>query len=294
MGEVNDSPLVSISLSIITMLPTLIVLSLLLLILAYIWGHPLLRYWQHYQIRQRPFPAAWQALLEHRLFFYQYLPRDLQQKLQGAIQVFLAEKQFIGCQGLVVTDEMKLVIAAQACLISLHQPDSDYPKLSMILVYPNIFKIQRPTALNEYVLEEQTVVASGESWGKEGQVILSWQTIQEDLKHPQDGHNVIFHEFAHQLDQAEHQANGVPRLKTQADYDRWSRIFTAEYQQLLSQLEQGLPTVIDPYGATNPVEFFAVVTETFFENAQALVREHRQLYDLLKAFYQLDPLAFYQ
>ncbi len=289
----SDSSLVSISLVIITMLPTLIVLSLLLLILAYIWGHPLLRYWQHYQIKRRPFPAVWQALLEHRLFFYPHLPRDLQKKLQGAIQVFLASKQFIGCQGLVITDEMKVLIAAQACLISLYQPDGDYPQLSMILVYPNIFKIQRPTALNEYVLEDQTVVASGESWGKEGQVILSWQTIQEDLKAPQDGHNVIFHEFAHQLDQAEHQANGVPRLKTQADYDRWSRVFTAEYQQLLSQLEQGIPTVIDSYGATNPVEFFAVVTETFFENAQALVREHQQLYELLKDFYQFDPLILF-
>ncbi|MEB3250149.1 MAG: M90 family metallopeptidase [Merismopediaceae bacterium] len=275
------------------MLPTLIVFSFLLLILAYIWGHPLLRYWQHYRIQQRPFPEAWQALLEHRLFFYAYFPRDLRQKLHGAIQVFLAEKQFIGCQGLVITDEMKLVIAAQACFMSLHQPEGDYPQLSMILVYPGIFKIQRPTAVNEYILEEQTVVASGESWGKEGQVILSWQTIQADLKSPQDGHNVIFHEFAHQLDQAHGGANGVPRLKTQADYDRWSRIFTAEYQQLLSQLGQGMSTVIDPYGATNPVEFFAVVTETFWEKAPALARDHRQLYELLKDFYQFDPLILW-
>ncbi|MFM7577783.1 MAG: zinc-dependent peptidase, partial [Microcystaceae cyanobacterium] len=124
-------------------------------------------------------------------------------------------------------------------------------------------------------------------------VILSWQTIQADLKSPQDGHNVIFHEFAHQLDQAHGGANGVPRLKTQADYDRWSRIFTAEYQQLLSQLGQGMSTVIDPYGATNPVEFFAVVTETFWEKAPALARDHRQLYELLKDFYQFDPLILW-
>ncbi|MGL5034766.1 MAG: zinc-dependent peptidase [Microcystaceae cyanobacterium] len=270
--------------------PTLIVLGILGLIIGYIWGHPILLYIKHYRIKQRTFPLDWEGILVERLPLYSQLSFSLKKRLQSSIQVFLAEKQFIGCNGLKITDEMRLAIAAQACLLAINLPENYYPKLVMILVYPDIFKIQRVAAIADYIVEDQDVIASGESWGKEGQVIFSWQTIQEDLERGQDGHNVIFHEFAHQLDQAEGIANGVPHLKTQNDYGQWASIFTAEYQQLLSQIEQGLPTVIDPYGATNPVEFFAVVTETFFEKASLLQREHPSLYQLLKNYYQLDPL----
>ena len=183
---------------------------------------------------------------------------------------------------------MRLVIAAQACLLSLNQPDGHYPQLNTILVYPQIFQVKRPAAIDEYLVEEQSLIVSGESWGKQGQVVLAWETICRDLDDWQDGHNLIFHEFAHQLDQAD----GVPKLRTQTDYQQWARVCSQEYQQLLSQLEHGLKTIIDPYGATNPAEFFAVITENFLENAAALQQNHPELYQILKQYYQLDPMLW--
>ena len=274
------------------MLPSVILFLLLLLVIIYIWGHPLLTHYYHQQITKTPFPPLWQEILERRSPLYSHLPQPLQQRLQGKIQIFLNAKQFMGCQGLVITEEMRLVIAAQACLLSLNQPDSHYPQLNTILVYPQIFQVKRPAAIDEYLVEEQSLIVSGESWGKQGQVVLAWETICRDLDDWQDGHNLIFHEFAHQLDQADGTMNGVPKLPTQADYQQWARVCSQEYQQLLSQLEHGLKTIIDPYGATNPAEFFAVITETFLENAAALQQHHPELYQILKQYYQLDPMLW--
>lgn len=274
------------------MLPSLIILILLLLIILYIWGHPLLTYYQHQQIQKTPFPLLWQQILEARSPLYSHLPQPIQQRLQGQIQIFLKSKQFLGCQGLVITEEIRLVVAFHACLLSLNQPDSHYPQLDTILVYPQIFQVKRPAAIDEYLVEERSLIVSGESWGKQGQVVLAWETICQDLQSWQDGHNLIFHEFAHQLDQADGKMDGVPKLRSSADYRQWARVFSQEYQQLVSQLEHGVKTIIDPYGATNPAEFFAVVTETFMENASALQQHHSELYQTLKQYYQLDPLLW--
>ena len=274
------------------MRPTLFVLSLLLLVIAYIWGQPLLRKLRHDSLKKQRFPLEWLEILENELPLYNHLPEPIKQRLIPHIQVFLAEKQFIGCQGLQITDNIRLIIAAQACLLALNLRENYYPKLKMILVYPHIFQIKRAIAVDEYIVEEQENIVSGESWGKEGQVILSWHIIQQDLNNWQDGHNVIFHEFAHQLDQQEGIANGVPPLKNKSDYQQWSRIFTEEYQQLQSQIENGLKLTIDPYGATHPAEFFAVVTEIFLEKAQILKQFHPQLFQILKNYYQLDPFLW--
>jgi len=259
------------------------------LVIAYIWGQPLLRKLHHNYLKKRPFPLEWLEILETELPLYNHLPEPIKQRLRPQIQVFLAEKQFIGCQGLKITDNIRLIIAAQACLLALNLRESYYPKLKMILVYPHIFQIKRAIAVDEYIVEEQEQIVSGESWGKEGQVIFSWHIIQQDLVNWQDGHNVIFHEFAHQLDQQQGMANGVPPLKNQVEYQQWSRIFTEEYQQLQSQIENRLKLTIDPYGATHPAEFFAVVTELFLEKAQILKQFHPQLFQTLKNYYQLDP-----
>ncbi|MEB3310647.1 MAG: M90 family metallopeptidase [Snowella sp.] len=271
------------------MLPTLFVLILLTLVIAYIWGQPFLVQLKHAQIQQKPFPEAWLNILETELPLYQHLPEPIQQRLKPRIQIFLAHKQFIGCNGLKITDKIRLIIAAYACLLALNLKENYYPKLQTILVYPTIFQRKQVTAVDEYIVEEQQTALSGESWGKEGQVVLSWQIIEQDLDNWQDGHNVIFHEFAHQLDQQEGPANGVPPLPKHSDYQQWANVFTEEYQQLLSQLANHLPTVIDPYGATHPAEFFAVVTELFLERASVLKQFHPQLFQLLKNYYQFDP-----
>jgi len=273
------------------MIPTAILMTILLGIIAYIWGYPLWLDWRENQLCGRAIAEEWQAILNEQLPFYGTLNPSQKQRLQGKIQLFLRQKQFIGCKGFRVTDEVRLIIAAQACYLALNLGSNPYPRLDSILVYPDAFQVKQTQAVDDHILEERQVAAAGESWGKAGQVILAWGTIAWDLERWQDGHNVIFHEFAHQLDMGDGAMNGVPKLKKSQDYQRWRSVFTAEYQQLLSQLEHHIPPIIDPYGATSPVEFFAVVTETFLEKGPALQHHHPQLYEVLQQYYQLRPIA---
>lgn len=272
------------------MVPTLLVLLLLMGIIVYIWGHPHWVDWREQQLQQRPLPPHWQSILGDRLPFYAQLSPRQRQKLEAKIQLFLQGKQFIGCNDFVVNDEVRLVIAAQACFLALNLGSNPYPRLDTILVYPDAFQVKQIISLDGYVVEEEETLRAGESWGRAGQLILAWGTIAWDLDRWRDGHNVIFHEFAHQLDLGDGAMNGVPKLPRPQDYDHWRSVFTAEYQQLLSQLQNSLPTVIDPYGATNPAEFFAVVTETFFENGEKLQLHHQQLHQILQKYYQLSPI----
>jgi len=184
---------------------------------------------------------------------------------------------------------MKLTIAAQASLLLLNERGEYYPKLDSILVYPDTFIVKQKTPFEGHYLEGEQVVR-GESWGDKGLVILSWEDIKRDRMNWQDGHNVIIHEFAHQLDQENGSANGVPILEKQSDYGKWARVFSQEYHQLCWDIEAGKRTVINEYGATNPAEFFAVATETFFEKPQQMQRKHPQLYAELKCYYKLNPL----
>lgn len=273
------------------MIPTAIVMTILMGIIAYIWGYPLWLDWRENQLCNRAIAVEWQEVLSQQLPFYPELSLFQQQRLHAKIQLFLKQKQFIGCMGFAVTLEVRLIIAAQACYLALNLGSNPYPRLDSILVYPDAFQVKQTQAVAEHILEERQVPVSGESWGKAGQVILAWGTIAWDLERWQDGHNVIFHEFAHQLDMGDGAMNGVPKLAKSTDYQRWRSVFTAEYQQLLSQLEHRIPSVIDPYGATNPAEFFAVVTETFLEKGEALHQNHPQLYEILQQYYQLRPIA---
>ncbi|MGA1623876.1 MAG: zinc-dependent peptidase [Synechocystis sp.] len=273
------------------MIPTTLVILLVLGIIAYIWGYPLWWQWREAQLGRQAIAEEWQALFNRTLPFYPGLSPGQKQRLHAKIQLFLQQKQFIACQGFCLTDTVRLTIAAQACYLALNLGSNPYPRLDSILVYPDAFQVKQIQAVDQYLWEERQVPVSGESWGKAGQVILAWGTIAWDLERWQDGHNVIFHEFAHQLDIGDGAMNGVPKLAKAQDYQRWRSVFTAEYQQLLSQLEHRIPTTIDPYGATNPAEFFAVVTETFLEKGPALHQNHPQLYEILHQYYQLRPIA---
>ncbi|NRB27806.1 MAG: zinc-dependent peptidase, partial [Roseibacillus sp.] len=131
----------------------------------------------------------------------------------------------------------------------------------------------------------------GESW-RNGSVVLSWQSVRQGSRNPEDGRNVVLHEFAHQLDQFDGRADGLPVLKSRGHYPEWAEAMQASYQKLRARVERGARTVLDDYGATNPAEFFAVATETFFEKPRQLMREHQGLYEQLKRFYGLDPLEW--
>ncbi|MCL2918302.1 zinc-dependent peptidase [Shewanella litorisediminis] len=267
----------------------LIIVSLLgMLGIYWIASGPSRRHRRHKALASGVFPASWRAILKKRVAHYPLLPDHLQQELRRKILIFLGEKQFIGCNGFQITDEVRLTIAAQACLLLLNRDTDFYPGLRQILVYPNAFYVNRNEQDAAGVVWERHALLSGESWSQ-GQVLLSWHDIIEDCEHPFDGFNVIIHEFAHQLDQEDGRADGAPPLPSSERYQSWSTIMQQEYDQLCHAADAGQPSLFDYYGATAPAEFFAVVSETFFTRPDPFAAQHRQLYEEFARFYRLDP-----
>jgi Mlc titration factor MtfA (ptsG expression regulator) len=257
------------------------------LIVAGILLQPILSRQRRDRIRHRAFPPLWNALVENYLPPYTHLSPEERRRLQGHIQVFLAEKQFIGCAGLQVTEEMRVTIAAIACFLLLNERGSYFSRLRSILIYPSTYRATE-TVSDGYFVSERQVARLGESWTND-QVVLSWEQITYDVRHWQDGRNLVLHEFAHQLDQEDGKSEGVPVLPQPSDYVHWAKVMTEAYQHLCHDVQQGNPTVMDSYGATNPAEFFAVATETFFEKPHSLQSQHPDLFEQLQLYYRLDP-----
>ncbi len=240
------------------------------------------------KLRAQPLSAAQRAMVLRNVAYAATLSEEDRRELEGHIQVFLAEKRFEGCGGLHVTQEIKLTIAAQACVLLLHRETDYYPDLSSILVYPSAYIVKdvRQNLGGLEVVGDQGRL--GESWVR-GAVVLAWDAVKSGASNMHDGHNVVLHEFAHQLDAEDGALNGAPDLGTRALYSAWAHALGAEYQDLLDRVAEQRPSDIDAYGATNPAEFFAVVTEAFFEQGANLQRRHPELYEVLRAFYRQDP-----
>jgi hypothetical protein len=244
------------------------------------------------RIRSQPFPAAWREVLRRRMPAFKALPTDLQLQVKKHVQVLVAEKAFIGCAGQVITDEVRVLIAAQAALLLLNRPSGYFRNLRQILVYPSAFVVERSQGDELGLTHETRRALSGESW-QQGQLLLSWDDVVAGAADPVDGHNVVIHEFAHQLDQERGHANGSPWLGRRDGYARWQRVLSAEFATLQRQLVHGeTPPVIDPYASTNPAEFFAVVSEHFFEQPAALAAAHPALFAEFALCYRTDPLAW--
>ena len=272
-------------------MPAVIITCLGLLLVLWFLGQP---YWlerQRRHLRAQPFPPEWRRILQRRVPYVRAMPADLQLQLKQHIMVFLAEKAFLGCDGLEITDEIRVTVAAQACLLLLNRPGTYYPGLRQILVYPGSFVVQRVETDFAGVTHHEPRALSGESWS-EGQVILSWHDTLEGAANPSDGQNVTIHEFAHQLDQEKGVANGAPILGRREHYARWSQVLGAEFSALQQRANQGTASLFSDYGATNPAEFFAVISEVFFEQPQRMADEHPALYRELSQFYQLNPLSW--
>ena len=272
-------------------MPAIILAALALLFIAWLLGEPYLLERKRQKIRAQPFPAAWRDILKRRVPYVRAMPADLQLQLKKHIQVFVAEKAFIGCGGLGITDEIRVTIAAQACLLLLNRPRGYYPNLRQILVYPGGFLVQRAHTDDAGIAHHGHQALSGESWSQ-GQVILSWQDTLQGAAEPHDGQNVVIHEFAHQLDQETGAANGAPVLARREQYARWSQVLGAEYHALQARAAHNHSTLFSDYGATDPAEFFAVISEVFFEQPQRMADEHPALYLELSQLYRLDPLTW--
>lgn len=241
-------------------------------------------------LRAQPVPDAWPPILEADVPAYRRLPADLRAQLHGHMHVFLAEKHFEGCNGFEITDEVRVTIAGSACLLLLNRDTRYYPDLVTILVYPDIFYADVEDA-DGHIVSEYKEDRSGESWDL-GVVILSWKDAVEHASTGRAGYNVALHEFAHQLDMENGAMDGMPRLSGAAERDAWRSAFTAAYDHFERAAAANRRTLVDPYGAGDPAEFFAVVTESFFERPLALRREYAALYDVLARYYRVDPASW--
>lgn len=240
--------------------------------------------------QNRPFPSEWLEILQGRVPYYALLSGEEQLQLQQLIHRFLAEKTFEGCGGLEITDEIRVTIAAQACLLLLNREDDAYAELRSVLVYPSSFVAPTQHIDAAGVVHEGDESRLGEAWLR-GAIILSWDDVRRDAGDFSDGHNVTLHEFAHQLDQQDGTFDGAPLLEKRSHYRSWARILMKEYKALGEAADRGEGTLIDQYGATDPAEFFAVITEAFFETPKALKEKHAELYEELMKFFRQDTLA---
>lgn len=263
-------------------------LALLLILVAVVFK---VIYWPGLRlarIHARQFARSWDEILQRRLPFYRKLPAGTQRQLQNLIKVFLHDKQFVGCAGLEISDEIRVTVAAQACLLILNRDSDQYSKLRSILVYPSTFVATRQVADELGLVSTQHTAMLGESWS-DGKVVLAWDNVESGVCNLGDGQNVVLHEFAHQLDSESGATNGAPVLRTRGAYKSWAQVFSQEFEELQQLASRGHDSLIDHYGATNPAEFFAVVTETFFECPKQMQRNHSELYQELSDFYQVDP-----
>ncbi|HLB74515.1 MAG TPA: M90 family metallopeptidase [Sedimentisphaerales bacterium] len=232
-------------------------------------------------------PDEYARIIEKNVPLYTRLPDSVKRQLGGLINIFLAEKHFEGCGGLEITDEIKVTIAAQACVLLLNRKTRYFPKLRTILVYPHTYVAKTVSSEGGLVVEERSV-RLGESWQR-GPVVLAWDSVTGGTSNTPDAQNVVIHEFAHQLDQEGGDADGAPILEDHSRYRAWAQVLSAEYKALQRKKERRSRSVMDKYGATDPAEFFAVATETFFEKSGQMRKNHPELYEELKDYYKLDP-----
>ncbi len=244
------------------------------------------------KILAEPFPAAWTDTLRRDVGLWRFLDDAERARLRDLVQVFVHEKHWEGCGGLTLTDAMRVTVAAGACTLLLGRDHDLYADVESILVYPNtVVPPERPLGIftRGAMLTEPPSPLAGEAW-QGGPVILVWDDVKRDARRAEDGRNVVFHEFAHKIDMLDGGADGTPPLPDGAARRTWAEV-CAEIYLALKDHDPDVRRVLDPYGATNEAEFFAVATESFFERPEDLVRALPDLYHLLADFYKQDPRA---
>jgi Mlc titration factor MtfA (ptsG expression regulator) len=240
------------------------------------------------RLKAVPMRAEWAAFIAKNVPYVARLSAADREELAGHVKVLVAEKNFEGCGGLEMTDEIRVTIAAQASVLLLHRETDYYPQLVSILVYPSTYFAPAGQRNADGLVSAERQARLGESRARDV-VVLAWDSVLSGAADEHDGHNVVLHEFAHQLDQEAGGADGVPELPRRSMYVAWARVLGHDFEALVREVEENHRDVIDRYGATNPAEFFAVVTEVFFEKPRALRAKHPELYDELAEFYRQDP-----
>ena len=270
-------------------------------VLAWLLAGPLLAARRRKAAMARPLSAPLVAAITRNVPLRRRLPATLAARHDGLVSAFLSEKEFVGCNGLVATDEIRATIAALACLLVLGRR-GHYDALHSVLVYPSAFWVEDEVEDDAGVVERRRRDLSGEAW-EASRIILSWEDVLESARFPGEGYNVALHEFAHYLDAegrglAAPPASGAGGLGTRVPAARiraieaWSADMAREFEALRAALERDEDTFLDPYAAEDEKEFFAVATEDFFERPRELATGQPRLYGLMREFYGLDPAAW--
>ncbi len=240
------------------------------------------------KILETHFPPAWAKTLD-AIPHVPAFAGHARKRHQDLTQIFLAEKTFEGCGGLELTDAMRVTIAGLATLLILGMDDDIFDNVQTILVYPDAFSAPNKVEIGPEIALEDQSDRLGEAHYR-GPVILAWAEVEEDVRDPWMGRNLVFHEFAHQLDMLNGEADGVPNLPREMQ-EPWAKVMHTEFRRLRKKSRHHRETLIDPYGASEPAEFFAVVTEAFFDSPRDLAIEHPDLYGLLRQYYRQDPAS---
>ncbi len=264
-------------------------------VLAWLTVGPWLAVRRRREALARPLPEDLAAHIERNVPARQRMPAELRARHDSLVSAFLAEKEFVGCNGLVITDEIRATIAALACLLVIGRR-GHYDELHSILVYASAFWVEDEVEDEAGVVEKRRRVLSGEAWDS-SRIILSWEDVLEAARFPGEGYNVALHEFAHYLDAeglgladpAQPVARTDSGPRSRAD---WAADISEEFESLLDAVDRGEDTFLDPYAAEDRAEFFAVATEDFIDRPDELGKAHPQLYALLREFYGLDPAGW--
>lgn len=240
-----------------------------------------------------PFPSEWEDIIRRNILYDSTLSDAERRHLREMIRIFIAEKEWEGCGGLTLTDEIRVTISAEACLLILNIPHNFYENVETVIVYPSeVVLPQRTPGFFEITTEPLEIVGpvSGQAF-HQGPLMIVWDAVLESIRHPGSGYNVVYHEFAHKLDMQDGIADGTPRLRDRGEYRDWVKTCSSEYLRLLTDVKKGRRTFLDEYGATDEAEFFAVATEHFFDQPVPMKRSAPELYRILKEFYRQDPAA---
>lgn len=241
-------------------------------------------------ILQQKFPESYHRVLLDQYLPYKYLSDEQRVLLQKKILFFIEDKNFWPLGDITITESMCLIIAAQASLLVLKETSIvSYPWLKNIYIAPSSY-IEKENFIDLGTMRPRYVRKLGESWVK-GPIVLSWESVEHDFKYG-GGHNIIYHEFTHQLDAMDSGMDGTPILKKNNDYRMWQIVMSKNFLELKKKVKLHQKSDLDQYGSTNEAEFFAVTVEAFFSHSSVFARKHPDLYSLYKDYFELDPILW--
>lgn len=251
-----------------------------------------LRSRQRNKLLAQEFPTDWEAILQRNVRHYLLVPEPDRETIRQITRILTAEKVWEGCGGLAITEEMQVTIAAQAALPILAIDHDYYARVMSILVYPTAFHLAKPDETGDEAFVADDLSAEGQAVYR-GPVIVSWAEALAEGQDPRLGHNVVIHEFVHQLDFLDNAVDGVPPLESRQLIEQWRSTMSRALAHHRRALEQSEPTFFTQHAGKDEAEFFADAAEKFFCIPQALQRQHADIYALLQNYFRLDPVQWF-